>query len=112
MFEQIAITAIGCILAPIMTYAILKRTMKTEKILEISDELLTEITSNVEMQKKVYLIGVLVGKGIIDATGMKTGGGKFKLDNVIGQGIGMFIEQMFSGQKKESGESVNPFAQR
>ena len=94
MDYNIILSAIGWILAVIIPYVMIKRTMNTEKIIEISSELLDEITKNVEMQQKIYLIGVLLGKGIMDGTGVQGKGGKFNLKGVISEGIGKFIQSI------------------
>lgn len=72
------LAAIGCLEAAIIPYVLIKRAFKTEKFIEISEELLAEITQNEEMQKKLYFLGGILGKGIIDGTGMQAKGGKMK----------------------------------
>jgi len=74
-----------------MTYVIIKKMTNIDRILDISDTLLNELTQNVEMQKKVYILGVLLGNGVKSGIGLSKGKGKFKLDDLIGMAISHFL---------------------
>lgn len=97
MLETIGISAITVAIGGLVTYAIIKRTININYILEVSDVLLDELTQNTDMQKKVYVLGVLLGNGIKQGIGISKGKGKFKLDDLIGMAIGHF----FSGGQKQ-----------
>ena len=92
---------IGVGLAAASMYVIAKTLTKPEKLMDTFDYFLNELTQNVEMQKKVYVLGILLGQGIASGAGLKGKGGKFKLDDIVGQGIGMFIEKMLGGKEVE-----------
>ena len=65
-----------------------------EKIMDKIDLILSNMVNDVEMQKKVYLLGTLLGSGIAKGSGIQ-GSGKFKLEDVIAQGASAFIGNMF-----------------
>lgn len=109
MLESILIGAITVAMGGLVTYAIAKRLTRIEYILEISDVLLDELTQNAEMQKKVYVLGVLLGNGIKVGIGLQKGKGKFKLDDLIGMGIAHFFGNIFKG--KENEEQMSPIDQ-
>jgi hypothetical protein len=73
-----------------------------EKIMDKVSMVLEEVVNNAEMQKQVYSLGVLLGSGIAQGTGIKAGG-KFKLQDLIMQGAGMFL-QKFMGGNAPAGE--------
>jgi len=85
-----------------MTYVIIKKTMNIDKILGISDVLLSEITQNTEMQKKVYVLGAILGNGIKSGMGILKGKGKFSFEGLIGNVIG----NMFGGNKQEQPQGL------
>lgn len=80
----------------------LKRWANDEKFVEICDFLLTEVTENVEWQKRFYVIGGLVGNGIRKGVGIGKTGGKFKIEDVLGQVVSSFINKAFGGQDKNT----------
>lgn len=73
----------------------MKMYMKPSKILEISDILLEEYTDNVEYQKKIYGIAVLLGQGIKKGIGLNVPGGKMKWDDILKMGVAQFIQGRF-----------------
>lgn len=103
MLESILISALTMAFSGLMAYAIGKKLTSTNRILEISDVLIDEITQNSEMQKKLYLIGVLIGNGVKAGVGLPKGKGKFKLDDLIGNAIA----QMFLGNKSQEQTQMN-----
>lgn len=98
MLETMLLSGLTVAISGVMTYVIIKKTVSINYILEISDVLLDEFTQNTDMQKKVYLLGVLLGNGIKQGTGLSKGKGKFKLEDLLGMGIAHF----FGGGQKES----------
>ena len=97
MIGTIAISVFTLGLGSLITYVIAKRLTNIDRILNISDVLLDEITQNTEMQKKVYILGVLLGNGIKQGIGLPKGKGKFKMDDLIGMAISHFLG---GGQQK------------
>lgn len=56
-----------------------------------------EISTNEGLQKNIYTLGALIGNGAISGAGInKPSSGKFKLQDVIGQVIGQFIQSKIS----------------
>lgn len=105
MIESIALSILASLLGGLITYTIIKKAFGTNYILEISYELIDEVTSNTEFQKKLYLVGVLVGNGIKAGIGLPKGKGKFKMEDLVGMGLSF----LFGGSKKEGKESTLPF---
>ena len=68
MFEYIVSGIIGALTGALCTYVIAKRMIKP---LEIAEDLIDYIVTDVEMQKKVFLIGNLLGNGIKSGVGFK-----------------------------------------
>ena len=99
MIESILISAITVAIGGLITYGIVKKLTNVEYILEISDVLLDEITQNIDMQKKVYSVGVLFGNGIKTGVGLTKGKGKFKLDDIVAMGVSHFLGKIIGGQK-------------
>jgi hypothetical protein len=109
MYEQIAYSAIGALMGAFMTYVVAKRMLNTDKILEIFDEILTEIKDDTEMQKKVFAVGILLGQGIKTGVGLNPKSGKFKFEDLLTQGAAMFLQQYLNKSQQQPSE-VNPFA--
>lgn len=91
---------IGALSGLLGTYVMGKHMLSDEKIMEKLDMVVTEVLNDVEFQKKVYTLGGLLGAGIMQGTGMKSGG-KFKLNDIIAQGIQAFISRMFPQQQQQ-----------
>lgn len=87
---------IGAFSGALATYVYAKRMLNTEKITEVLGEFLTEISQNEDLQKRIYIVGALVGKGVKDGVGLQGGkGGKFKLEDLVGLAIQQFAPQIF-----------------
>lgn len=108
--ETLLIGLIPSLTSIIAAYVILKKTINTERILTISEDLLDEITQNAELQKKIYVLGVLLGNGIRSGVGIGTKGGKFKFEDLIGQALAGILGKALGGEQQETG-AVNPFGQ-
>jgi len=93
---------IGGIVAFLMgiggAYIAFKTMLKTDKILDISEDIVSNTLNNmltdVEMQKQVYSMGILLGNGLKTGLGLKQGRGKFKMDDLIGLGAQWFFNKM------------------
>jgi hypothetical protein len=111
MLEQIAYLVIGAIMSAFTTIVIIKLTVNSNKIIEISQDFLDEIAVNTELQRKIYILGVLLGNGIRSGIGIGGKGGKFKFEDVIGQGLATLFQSMF-GKTEQSEIPRNPLAER
>ena len=85
-------------------YVLAKRKVNTDFFLEITDDMLSELSQNVDMQKKVYLLGVILGQGIKQGVGLSAKGGKFKIENLIGAALEGFLGNMFQGKGQETAQ--------
>lgn len=92
------ISCLTLLLGSIVTYIIAKKMTSSDRILNITYDVLDETTQNVEMQKKVYTLGILLGNGIKSGIGLQKGRGKFKMEDLVGMGMQYFFESMRQGQ--------------
>ena len=60
------------------------------------------------MQKNIYVIGAILGQGIIAGTGIKGGKGKFKMEDIVGQAIAAFLPRLFPQSKEQTETLINP----
>lgn len=111
MLEAIAVSAVTVLIGGLMTYVIVKKSVNPNVILEFSDILLDEIATNTDMQKKVYILGVLLGNGIKSGIGLQKGKGKFSMEDLIGYGLSMIFgkQGQTPGSNSSSSGDQNPF---
>ena len=95
MYEEILYIALTVLMSATTTYLMGKYLVSDERIMSKLEMILNNLVNDVEMQKKVYLLGTLLGSGIAKGSGIQGSGGKFKLEDVIAQGASAFIGQMF-----------------
>ena len=89
MYEAIIGSVLGASCGILGTYLIAKKAFSVERLLDIFEDLTDEILTNSEYQKRIYVIGNLIGKGLIDGTGLKTASkGKKGLEGMIMEIIG------------------------
>lgn len=100
MLEMVVTGIIGALSGSIGAYVIAKRFVSPDKIVEFIDVGLEAVTNDTELQKKVYVMGVILGNGIKTGIGLK--GGKTNLKDVIGMGIAQFISRAFGGQPQQA----------
>lgn len=87
-----------------------KYILTDDKILDIFDMALTEMTQDIETQKKVYILGGILGQGIKSGLGMGRKGGKFKIEDIVAEGASMFLQKILGGQsQQESQQSADTF---
>jgi hypothetical protein len=105
MFEQVGYIILAVLSGTLASFLMAKFMLSDEKIMNKLDMILGNVVNDVEMQKKVYLLGTLLGSGIAKGSGIQVGSGKFKLEDVIAQGASQFIGNMFRQpiQKQEQG---------
>ena len=94
MLELLATGLIGALSGSIGAYVVAKKFLKPEIILDFSDVLLNELMQNVEYQKRIYVLGGLLGQGIKQGIGLPKTGGKFKIEDAIGALIGGFVQNI------------------
>jgi hypothetical protein len=98
----LAVSAIASFSIAIGTLLYVKRSMSTENILNKIDELSDEIMTNKELQGKLYTVGAILGNGIRQGIGINAKGGKFKLDNIIGEVVsGLAQKYLGMGQQEQ-----------
>lgn len=95
--------SIGALSGILGTYIMAKRYFSDDKIMQKIDLVLSEVSSNTELQQKVYILGGIVGKGIRDGVGMdkmipKRKGG---VEGIIYDLIGNFIGNRIQGQEQQ-----------
>lgn len=59
-------------------------------------------------QKAIYLIGTLIGNGAKAGIGLSKGSGKFKMEDLIGQAIGSFLQGGMGGLMPQQQGSEQP----
>lgn len=91
---------IGSISGGILTLAIVKHMSKTEKLTEKLEEITTAFLSKAENQKKIYMLGALIGNGAKSGIGL-SGKGKFKWEDLAMQVLGSYFK--VGGQQQEGG---------
>ena len=116
MYEEIAIGSITVLMSLLGSYVMVKRATRRDNLLDISEDILENMlekaVTDENMQKKVYMIGALLGKGIVDGTGLQKKGGKFGLQELIMQIAGQWLAGKgvgaTTGQEQKPLISLNP----
>jgi hypothetical protein len=109
LLQAVVTGLIGVPLGFLGAYLALKRYVKPEVILDFSEVLLDEVTQNVEFQKKIYMMGGLLGQGVRQGIGIGKTGGKFKIEDAIAQIIAGFAQRMIvGGANQQSGMETAP----
>jgi hypothetical protein len=80
----------------------IKRSLSTDKLIEKIEDISDEIMTNKELQAKIYTIGAILGNGIRQGIGINTKGGKFKMEDIVGQVIGNVAGRIFGQQPPEN----------
>lgn len=108
---ELAISVIGMILGPVLTVCVMKYALNQaknpENLMEIADSLMEYFMNTEEGRQKIYLVGMLIGKGARDGAGFGGKGGKMGLKDLIQQGIGQLVAQGASKLFGGSGGSQN-----
>jgi len=107
MLEIVISGLIGVLGGSISAYLITKKFINNERIIEIFEELTDEMMQNEGLQKKIFVLGALIGNGIKSGLGVTPRRGKFKFEDLIGFAIAQFFNKSMSGQQTESIQ--NPF---
>lgn len=89
----IATSLLGVLTGFLGATVALKKTLKPTLILDFSEILMNEVMNNVEYQKRIYIIGGLLGQGIRQGIGLARGRGKFKIEDAIGALLQGFISK-------------------
>jgi len=109
MLEYIIMGSMGFLSGLVSIYLAKKLWIKPDFVLEISDVLLDEITNNPELQKKLYLLGAILGNGIKSGIGINAKGGKFKFEDLIGQAIAMMFTPKTESQQSPVSDYYKKF---
>lgn len=96
----------------IATVIVVKTMFSSANLTSQVKKIMNEMLNNAESQKQLYALGVLVGSGIRSGVGLNPKAGKFKFEDLIQQGIGMFLQNFMKGKSEteETTEVYNPFA--
>jgi hypothetical protein len=110
MYEYILGGLTASLAGLISTYVMGKYMLSDDKILERLDTLSTRILADTEFQKKIYMMGALIGNGISQGVGLQKKGGKFGIESIIAQVLPGFINKFLpQGQQQNTG--VGDFGQ-
>jgi hypothetical protein len=97
------------VLGVVMGAWVVRRMMfSKESIMEMADSVFEYLLSTKEGQQKLYTAAAYIGKGIRDGVGIKTGGGKHKIEDIFIE-IGTHLAEKALGVGKEA---ENPQDQR
>jgi len=119
MFEtvlDISLSAVMSLISALIVYFLLEK--KAEKTIEkYKKELKIEAESWLNSdngQKAIYSIGAIIGNGAKAGFGISTRGGKFKLENLVSEIAGKWIQERFipqgnqtMQQKRSSSNNLN-----
>jgi hypothetical protein len=83
ILTQLGISAISALFGSIATLAVIKYSLKPSKLYDSAYEILTQMTQDADMQKKLYGIGALIGAGAKTGLGFQGKGGKMKLEDLL-----------------------------
>jgi hypothetical protein len=88
---------------------VVKRMMfSKESIMEMADSVFEYLLTTKEGTQKLYTAAAYIGKGIRDGVGIKTGGGKHKIEDIIVEIGAQWLGKTLGGGK----EAENPQDQR
>lgn len=88
--------AIICLVIAILVYWLAKSN-KISDIITISIEnVIRDVSEDVELQKKLYQLGGIMGNGVKSGLGLQTRGGKFKIEDLL-----MGLASKFLGGNQE-----------
>lgn len=100
---------IGSLSGVVGAYVMLKKYGKSDVFIEILEDFVTDLSENAEMQKRIYIIGGILGNGIRQGVGIGKTKGKFKLEDLIMQVIGGYIQNKVMPQQTQGQETpINP----
>lgn len=108
MIENLVYGVIGSLIGSLATYVIARKLLSFDRMMDFFDEATHELTTDVEMQKKLYLVGGILGQGIKSGIGMGTKRGKFKIEDIIAEGAGMFLSQILQKNMPQQLNTSNP----
>jgi hypothetical protein len=109
MLEYTVSFVVAGLIGAISAYAIVKRALNMERIVYISEEIidnmLEKATQDAETQKRIYVLGALLGQGIKSGIGLQKTSGKFKMEDIISMAVGQFLQGGKLGQIFGSGQT-------
>jgi len=103
---------IGSLSGVIATYVILRKFQNSDVFIEIFEDFVADLSENPDMQRKVYVIGGILGSGIRQGIGITKGKGKLKLEDIIMQFVSGYIQNKVMPQGNQTSTTpVNPLLQ-
>lgn len=106
MIEQILTVVISILCGGLVTYVIIKSMVKPEEIVE---DIMNFIVQDAEMQKKVFVLGAILGNGIKSGVGLNPRGGKFKFEDLIAGALAQFFMPKTESEAQTSEPLKNIF---
>lgn len=91
---------LGLVSGAVMVRYILKGDMVNAKFAELIEDFMNNLANDVEQQKRIYQIGAIFAQGAVAGSGLKTAGGKFKMNDLFGQIAGQFLGRFLGGQSQ------------
>jgi hypothetical protein len=101
VIENLITVVISVFSGAIVTYIIIKKMFNP---LEILEESMDFLVNDSEMQKKIYVLGALIGNGIKSGVGLNPKTGKFKLDDLISMALASFFGNKLQTQQQTAAE--------
>lgn len=99
MIENILTVCISVLCGAVATYVIIKKLVNP---IDLTEEIVNFIVSDEEMQKKLVLIGALIGNGIKTGIGLNPKSGKYKFEDLISQVLASFFLPKITGEAQTS----------
>lgn len=95
----------GTICGVLATYVMAKRMLSDDKIMDKIDLVLTEVSQSEELQRKIYMVGGILGKGLRDGVGIDRlipkGSKKGGIEGLIMDLIGGFVKNKMGIQDSD-----------
>ena len=112
MLEYIIVVvsaSIGGLMGAIGTYVMVNRLRNKGVFLDIFEDFIDDMVQNEDMQKKIYLLGGIVGSGIRQGVGLTRGKGKMKLEDILMQLVSGYIQKNVLPQPQNAPQEATGF---
>lgn len=73
-------------------YLALKKVVNRDFLLDLFDDLTSELLQDENSQKKLYAVGILLGNGIKNGVGLSPKGGKMKFEDLLMGGFAQLLQ--------------------
>ena len=98
--EALALAGMICLTVAMLVYWLIKSHKVEDIITNSIENVIRDATEDVELQKKIYQLGGLIGNGVKSGIGIQTRGGKFKIEDLL-----MGLASKFLGGSQEEGSN-------